>query len=65
MKDKILHLIAMSFPYSLEEIKAAHDSLKSIDATILLCETAAYQGHTTLWTLIPSSQAQIVKSKEE
>lgn len=54
MIDKVLELIAISFPYSLEEVRGVHKRLKSIDATILLCEAANHQGITSLWSVMPN-----------
>lgn len=61
MIDKVLELIAMSFPYSLEEVKEVYKRLKSIDATILLCEAATHQGFTSLWSVMPPETLKRLK----
>lgn len=54
MKDRILELIALNYPFSFEEIKEVYDRLKSFDAVIILCEAASHQGYTSLWSVMPA-----------
>lgn len=54
MKDKILELIVLHYPFPFEEIKEVYDRLKSFDAVIILCEAATHNGFTTLWSIMPN-----------
>lgn len=52
LKVKLLQEIAISFPYSYDEVKYVYDSVESIDATIKTCETAAKGGFASPITII-------------
>lgn len=45
LKIRLLQEIAVRFPYTFDEIKYVYDSVKSIDATIRICEAAAEGGY--------------------
>lgn len=52
LKTRLLQEIAISFPYSYDEVKYVFDSVGSIDATIRACEVAVKGGFASPITIV-------------
>lgn len=52
LKERLLTEIAVSFPFAYKEVEFVYNAIKSIDATIQICEVAVNKGFASPVTIV-------------